>query len=106
MYPPQLEAVMAPLIPKKDGSLRDIGVTPALIRVHARARRGLCDLWEREHDCPMFDAGPGRGALDAIWRIAARAEAAADSGQKVAIVSWDLQAFLSGDPARSAAQEG
>ena len=41
----------------------------------------------------MLDAGPGRGALDAIWRIAARAEAAANKGQKVATVSWGLQAF-------------
>ena len=92
--PPQLDAVMAPLIPKKDGAFRDIGITPGVVRVHAKARRKYCDEWEVRQGRCMFNAGPSGGAVEAVWRLAVRTEAAVCIGESAATVSWDLEAFF------------
>ena len=94
MYPPQLDAVMAPLIPKKDGAFRDIGITPGVVRVHAKARRRYCDEGEVRQGSSIFDAGPKRGAIEAVWRLAVRTEAAVCAGKRAATVPWDLEAFF------------
>ena len=94
MYPPQLDAVTAPLLPKKDGAFRDIGITPGVVRVHAKARRSFCDEWEVRQGSSIFDAGPKRGAIEAVWRLAVSTEAAVCAGKCAATVSWDLEAFF------------
>ena len=82
--PPQLDAVMAPLIPKKDGAFRDIGITPGLVRLRAKARRKYCDEWAIRQGSAIFGVGPSGGAIEAVWTLTVGAEAAVCSDKKAA----------------------
>ena len=43
LIPRQLFGLTAPLIPKKCGKLRDIGLLAGILRVCTKARKGVCD---------------------------------------------------------------
>ena len=92
--PDGLDAMMIALLPKKGGAgVRPIGLFPALYRLWVRARRREAVEWEGRHARDYFAASAGRGALDAVWRQAAEAEAAAGALDQAAAVLWDLEAF-------------
>ena len=83
----------APLIPKKNGSLRDLGLLAGFVRVCTKARGEVCRQWERENDRPFFACGAARSTTDTVWRAAVRAEAAQASGQAAAAVLQDMEAL-------------
>ena len=93
LVPPQVRDVAAPLIPKKNGSLRDLGLFAGFLRVCTKARGEVCRQWERENDRPFFACGAARSTTDTVWRAAVRAEAAQASGQAAAAVLQDMEAF-------------
>ena len=92
--PPQIHDVAAPLIPKKNGKLRDLGFFAGLIRVCTRARTDICRQWEAQNDRPFFACGTARSTVDTVWRAAIRAEGSHASGNSAAAVLEDMEAFF------------
>ena len=79
MLPPQWRSLRVPLIPKKDG-FRAIGLFPSPMRLWARSRRDMCDVWERTHAMPQFAATAGCEPLSPVWRAAVLDETAVGEG--------------------------
>jgi hypothetical protein len=96
LFPKQLFGLTAPLIPKKCGKLRDIGLLAGMLRVCTRARKGICDEWKARNDRDYFACGKGRSPTDVIWRTSVQAEASAASGQTAAALHWDMRAYFQG----------
>ncbi len=92
--PGQLRFTAMPLIAKARGGHRAIASLVSLYRLWSRLRREEARKWEAAHDRPYLAAGKGRGPQDAVWRQAARAEAAIGSKKQVATALWDLASFL------------
>ena len=67
------------LLPKTDGGYRPIGLLPWPVRLWMRCRRDTIQNWEATVTRPYLYAGKGKGADVAVWKQAARAEAAAAS---------------------------
>ena len=82
--------VLMALIPKTDGGRRPIVLLPLLPRIWMRARHSIVQAWERSNDRDYLYAGPGKGALVATWKQAARAEIAKLPGKPHAQVVLDL----------------
>ncbi len=57
-------------------------------------RRDEVRRWEAANDRAYMAAGKGRGPQDAVWRQAARAEAAVVSRRQAATLLWDLASFF------------
>ncbi len=74
--PQQLNAIAMPLLPKPRGGHRAVATFVSLYRLWNRIRRDEVRRWEASVDRPYFAAGSGRAPQDAVWRQAARAEAA------------------------------
>ncbi len=91
--PRQLQLATMPLIGKPKGGYRGIGVLPGFYRVWGRARRREADAWERQHKRAYFSASEGNGAVDTVWRQAARQEAGVAEGKEAAGLIYDLEAF-------------
>ncbi len=91
--PPQLEALLMPMIGKERGGHRAITTAPSLYRLWGRLRRGLSQQWEAANDRAYFAAGKGRRVQDVIWRQALRAEAGDGQALSSATVLWDLAAY-------------
>ncbi len=91
--PPQLEALLMPMIGKDRGGHRAITTAPSLYRLWGRLRRELSQQWEASHDRAYFAAGKGRRVQDVIWRQALRAEAGDGQSLSSATALWDLAAF-------------
>ncbi len=93
--PPQLCALAMPLLPKPRGGHRAIATFTSLYRLWGRLRRDVVRRWEDTIDRPYFAAGSGRAPQDAVWRQAARAEAAVTDGSGCsAALLWDLAAYF------------
>ncbi len=92
--PRQLRFAVMPLIAKARGGHRGIASLVGLYRLWARLRREATRAWEAANDRPYFAAGKGRGPQDAVWRQAARAEAAVSTRRQAATVLWDLSSFF------------
>ena len=92
--PEPVEESLAPLIPKKQGGLRDLVLTSAYYRIGMRARRPHAQQWEDDHDQPFFASGADRAGEDAVWRAAVAMEAGADTDEHAAIVTQDMVAFF------------
>ncbi len=82
--PPQLRLTTMPLIAKARGGHRAIAAFPSLYRLWVRVRRDVVRRWEEENDHAFIAAGTGRGPQDAVWRQAARCEAAVGEGSSAA----------------------
>jgi hypothetical protein len=54
IIPKQIYGLTAPLIPKKCGKLRDIGLLARVMRVCTKARKSICDAWKSKNDRPYF----------------------------------------------------
>ena len=93
LVPPQVHDVAAPLIPKKNGKLRDLGLFAGLIRVCTKARNEYCRQWEDQHDRPYFACGSARSTVDTVWRAALRAEKANACGSTAAAILQDMENF-------------
>ncbi len=91
--PRQLQLATMPLIGKPKGGFRGIGVLPGLYRVWGRARRKEAEEWERRHKRSYFSASEGNGAVDTVWRQAAKQEAGVAEGKEAAGLIYDLEAF-------------
>ncbi len=65
-----------------------------LYRLWARIRKPLVTEWEARNDRPYLSAGKGRGPQTAVWRQAARAEAATGRRQHAGSLLWDLASFF------------
>ncbi len=92
--PQQLRTLAMPLLPKPRGGHRAIATFVSLYRLWCRLRRDMVRAWEDTVDRSFFAAGSGRTPHDAVWRQAARAEAAVAGSQASATVLWDLAAFF------------
>ncbi len=92
--PGQLRFTVMPLIAKARGGHRAIASLVSLYRLWSRLRREEARKWEAAHDRPYLAAGKGRGPQDAVWRQAARAEAASGAKRQVATALWDLASFF------------
>ena len=90
--PNQWEVLNMSLIPKATGGHRTIGIFVGAVRLWAKARRGVCDEWEKRHDRPYWGAAKGKAPLDPVWRWATQAEAAPSDSQ-VAVALVDVAAF-------------
>lgn len=93
IVPPQIRHVMAPLIPKRTGGFRDLGLFAGLIRVCAKARRKYSREWEDRNERPYFASGKGTGAPDVVWRSAFHCETAVASNSTAAAILWDMKSF-------------
>ena len=91
--PPQIHDVAAPLIPKKNGKLRDLGLFAGLIRTCTKARNDVCRQWEAQNDRSFFACGTARSTMDVVWRAAVRAEGSHAEGHSAAAVLEDMEAF-------------
>ena len=94
LVPPQIHDITAPLIPKKNWKLRDLGLFPGFIRVCAKARSEFCRKWEAENDRSFFASGAARATTDTVWRAAVRAEADHASNLAAAAVLQDMESFF------------
>ncbi len=92
--PQQLQAIAMPLLPKPRGGHRAVATFVSIYRIWNRLRREEVRRWEGTLERPYFAAGSGRAPQDAVWRQAARAEAAVASSGCSATVLWDLAAFF------------
>ncbi len=92
-WPSQIGLVPMPLIPKPKGGYRGIGILPGLYRLWAKARRPMAEAWERDNPRGYLAAATGNGALDAVWRKAARQEAGVGAGSVAASTLDDLESF-------------
>ncbi len=91
--PPQLNAVLMPMIGKDRGGYRAITLTTSLYRLWGRVRRPFSQDWEARHDRPFLAAGKGRRVQDVVWRQLLRAEAGSGKGLASAAILWDLASF-------------
>ncbi len=91
--PPQLEALVMPLLGKERGGHRAITTAPSLYRLWGRLRRTESQNWEAAHDRAYFAAGKGRRLHDVLWRQAARAEAGDGEGLASGAVLWDMSSY-------------
>ena len=64
LVPPQVHDVAAPLIPKKNGKLRDLGLFAGFIKVCTKARNEYCREWEATNTRPYFACGAARSTVD------------------------------------------
>jgi hypothetical protein len=94
VLPAQLGLTVMPLIGKVRGGHRAIATLVSLYRLWTRLRRDEARKWEMEHDRSWMAAGKGRGPHDAVWRQAARAEAAVGRRQHAATLLWDMKSFF------------
>ncbi len=92
--PRQLRFTVMPMIAKARGGHRAIASLVGLYRLWTRLRREEARSWEAANDRPYFAAGKGRGPQDAVWRQAARAEAAVSARRHAATVLWDMSSFF------------
>ncbi len=91
--PPQLDALVLPMIGKERGGHRAVTTAASLYRLWGRLRREVSQRWEADHDRPYFAAGKGRRVCDAVWRQLAKAEAGDGGGRVSATVLWDMGSF-------------
>ncbi len=92
--PYQLGAIAMPMLAKPRGGHRAVATFVSLYRLWNRLRREEVRKWEDTVDRQYFAAGSGRAPQDAVWRQAARAEAATATGTCTATLLWDLAAFF------------
>ncbi len=92
--PRQLRFTVMPMIAKARGGHRAIASLVGLYRLWTRLRREEARKWEAANDRPYFAAGKGRGPQDAVWRQAARSEAAVSTCRHAATVLWDMSSFF------------
>ncbi len=92
--PEQLRFTVMPMIPKARGGHRAIASLVSLYRLWSRLRRDESRRWEAANDRPYLAAGKGRGPQDAVWRQAAKAEAAVGTRKLAATVLWDMSSFF------------
>ncbi len=92
--PRQLGALAMPMLPKPRGGHRAIATFVSIYRLWNRLRRDIVRRWEESVDRHYFAAGSARAPQDAVWRQAARAEAAVAEHKATATVLWDLAAFF------------
>ncbi len=92
--PPQLDALVMPLIGKDRGGHRAITMATSLYRLWGRLRRGATQAWEASHDRPYFAAGKGRRVHDVVWRQLLTAEAGEGEGLASGGVLWDMATFF------------
>lgn len=90
---PQAHDVAAPLIPKKNGKLRDLGFFAGFIKVCTKARNKYCREREATNDRPDFACGAARSTVDTVWRAAIRTEGAQAGGSNAAFVLQDMESF-------------
>eukprot|EP00973_Karenia_brevis_P095411 12427198-Karenia_brevis.AAC.1 len=88
--PDQLDYVMVPFIPKREGGRRPIGLMTALIRLWGRARCPLVQKWETEHAREYFWASAGKPCERCVWQHALWDEYAVGSGACAATVLLDI----------------
>ncbi len=91
--PPQLEALIMPLLGKERGGHRAITTAPSLYRLWGHLRRGESQRWEAKYDRPYFAAGKGRRVQDVLWRQAVRAEAGDGAQLASAAILWDKASY-------------
>ncbi len=91
--PPQLNALIMPLLAKDRGGHRAITTASSLYRLWGRLRREATQAWEAAHDRPYFAAGKGRRVHDVVWRQLVRAEAGSGEGKSSIAIAWDMAAF-------------
>ncbi len=92
--PYQLGLTVMPLIGKARGGHRAIASLVSLYRLWVRMRREEVRRWEAANDRAYIAAGKGRGPQDAVWRQAARAEAAVATRRQAATLLWDMASFF------------
>ncbi len=92
--PPQLDALVMPLIGKERGGHRAITMATSLYRLWGRLRRDVTQRWEAAHDRAYFAAGKDRRVHDVVWRQLLRAEAGDGDGRVSAAVLWDMASFF------------
>ena len=59
-FPPQIRFLLGVLLAKPKGGYRVIVVFAAPFRLYSKSRRGICDVWEEEHDRPYWAMGTSR----------------------------------------------
>ncbi len=91
--PPQLEALIMPLLGKERGGHRAITTAPSLYRLWGHLRRGESQRWEAKNDRAYFAAGKGRRVQDVLWRQAVRAEAGDGCQLTSAALLWDKASY-------------
>ena len=72
-----LNLVLIVLLPKVEGGLRPIGLSPGPVRLWFRARLRATRVWEHLTALPSIFGGPGKGAQVAAHQVAFAAESAA-----------------------------
>ncbi len=92
--PPQLDALVMPLIGKERGGHRAITMATSLYRLWGRLRREVTQRWEAAHDRAYFAAGKDRRVHDVVWRQLVKAEAGDGDGLVSAAVLWDMASFF------------
>ncbi len=92
--PPQLSALAMPMLAKPRGGHRAVSTFVSLYRLWNRLRRDDVRKWEETVDRKYWASGSGRSPQDAVWRQAARAEAAVAESQQSATLLWDMAAFF------------
>ncbi len=91
--PPQLDALVMPMLSKERGGHRAVTTATSLYRLWGRLRREVVQKWESGRDRPYFASGKGRRIHDVIWRQLAKAEAGQANGKVAVGILWDMAAY-------------
>ena len=99
VFPSAVQGVRVPLMEKRQGGYRPIGLLPLLPRIRMKARQRIAEQWESANEKGYLYAGPSKGADVAAWKQSARAEHASLTKVIFAIVLLDLVKAFENDPA-------
>ncbi len=91
--PPQLQALIMPMIGKDRGGHRAIATAISLYRLWGRIRKKYSQEWEDKHEREYFASGKGRRIQDVVWRQLVRAEAGEGNAKSAGSVLWDMASF-------------
>ena len=93
VFPRQVARLLAPMLPKKAGGHRLIGLFPAYYRLWARSSVEQVKAWEQVIEQPWMAASTGRQPTDSVWRTEVLAEEAQSRGEYAACLTMDISAF-------------
>ena len=93
LVPKQIARIVCPMLPKKNGGCRLIGLYPSYYRLWAKSWGPVIARWERDIEEPWMTAVRGQSPTSLVYRTAVEAEHAAARGRVVGAVCMDIAQF-------------
>ena len=93
LLPRQIARIVCPMLPKKSGGCRLIGLYPSYYRLWAKSWGPVIAKWEADIEVPWMAAVRGQSPTSLVYRTAVEAEHAAARGLVVGAVCMDISQF-------------